>query len=194
MGIKSDTIISANYKDTNYVTVQPIHFSEKDTFNWCDCQLLQSIVWPLTLIIILALFFRNIKNILDVIHKRIKDGSNIEVGPSGLKIGKGAIAVSYEKKEHQTETFETSFPYENAMAQKILRTFLIHQIEHDPTYNIRWTFKIGNDPDFDATINKLQWLGLVTFDPSSTQFFLTDFGIHYCTKYKDRLGTLAYFK
>jgi hypothetical protein len=57
-----------------------------------------------------------------------------------------------------------------------------------------WTFKIGNDPDFDATINKLQWLGLVTFDPSSTQFFLTDFGIHYCTKYKDRLGTLAYFK
>lgn len=51
------------------------------TFNWCDCKLLSDLIWPITILILVALFYRKISNLLGHITgraKRFKFG-NIEV-------------------------------------------------------------------------------------------------------------------
>ncbi len=118
----------------------------------------------------------------------------MELGPGGVKIGKGAKTVSYNKNDTQGDCYDTKFPLENETAKKIMSTFWVEQNEYDSTYNIRWTFKIGNNRDYEAVINRLHWLGLVAYDPSSTQYFLTDLGLHYCKKNNENLGSFSYFK
>jgi hypothetical protein len=191
--IKKDTTILSPNKTSEHLTVETIEYRENGN-NWCDCQLLQNLIWPITLLLIVFLFYNKIKNLIDNIVKRVSDGAGLEFGPGGIKIGEGAKNAPYEKNDTKSTSFETNFPIENETAKKIMSTFWIHQNEYDPQYNIRWTFKIGSNPNYDATINKLHWLGLVAYDQASTQFFLTDYGLHYCNKNKDKLGSFSYFK
>jgi hypothetical protein len=193
--IIKDTIISSTNKISEHVTVETIEYREQDTkTNWCDCQLLQHLIWPTTILLILLLFYGKIKGLIEHIVKRVSDGAGLEFGPGGVKISEGEKRVPYDKNDTVGDSFDTKFPLENETAKKIMSTFWIHQNEYDPKYNIRWTFKIGSNPDYDTTINKLHWLGLVAYDPASTQYFLTDYGLHYCNKNKDSLGNFSYFK
>jgi hypothetical protein len=193
--LKKDTVIVAPNQTTKHVTVETIEYrGNNNGNNWCDCQLLPHLIWPLTVLLIVVLFYRQIRRLIAHIVTRVSTGADLEVGPGGIKIGKGAKAISYDKNDNSTISFEPNFPLENETAKKIMSTFWFHQNEHDPTYNIRWTFKIGGNPDFDATINKLHWLGLAAYDPASSQYFLTDYGLHYCIKNKELLGSFSYFK
>jgi hypothetical protein len=94
------------------------------------------------------------------IKKRIRGGQDLLITALtgctySFKIGKGAKTVSYEKFDTKVDCFDTKFPLENATAKKIMSTLWVEQNKYDSTYNIRWTFKIGNNRDYEAVINKL---------------------------------------
>jgi hypothetical protein len=194
--IIKDSVYSTNTKTIQHTTVETINYTAhtKNKIDWCDCKLLNSAIWPLIVLLILIIFGKTIKKLLNKILKRFDEGAEFAVGPHGLSIGKGAKAAPYEKTDLDGKEFSPSFPIDNDSAKRIISTLWIHQNDYDKTYNVRWTFAIGGNKEFDATIMKLLWLGIVTFDKSSSQYFLTDFGLHYCQINAAKLGDFSYFK
>jgi hypothetical protein len=62
---KKDTLIK------HTATVETISKSDCK-FNWCDCKLLSDLIWPVTILIIIALFYRKISRLLGHISDRAK--------------------------------------------------------------------------------------------------------------------------
>jgi hypothetical protein len=102
------------------------------------------------------------------------------------------------KEELKQENTLPDFSIIDAQSKKILSTLWTHQNEYDKHFKTRWTFALGtNSGDylaFTQSSQRLQWLGLITSDQSSGQFFLTDLGIKFCLTNKDKIGSFSYFK
>lgn len=61
--------------------------SESSSNGTFDCHFISGLIWPLTIIIIIAYYRKDIKNMINSITSRINDGSNIEFGNNIFKIG-----------------------------------------------------------------------------------------------------------
>jgi uncharacterized protein YutE (UPF0331/DUF86 family) len=93
--VTNDTVIILNNQTTSKQTV--IESSKYDKgcndcwSNFCDCKLLSDLIWPLTIFIIIILFYKRIKSLFDSVGERIK------------KIKVGGFEVELEKKVNDLE-------------------------------------------------------------------------------------------
>ncbi len=195
--IKIDSTINIDstvLRETTIKTVTTVTSNRENDFisELCDCQLLQGLIWPITVLIIIVFLRKKILTFINLITDRIKKGYGFKISKDGIEL-QGTKTAPFDK-ETVGAVFDPTFPIENEEAKKILNTFWKFQNQHDPTYNIRWTFIIGGNAEFDSIITKLHWLGITAFDMSNNQYFLTDFGLEYCKKHQDNFGEYSYFE
>src|SRR5271167_723878 len=72
--IKDSTFSVGNKIERVISTETKLYKNKEKCFDFCNCTLLIKLVWPLTVLFIVAFFFRPIKNILTGIGKRIERG------------------------------------------------------------------------------------------------------------------------
>jgi hypothetical protein len=95
--LKADTIVLAKDTTTNHQTIIEISKSEDCDHcltNFCDCKLISDLIWPLTVLIIILLFYKRIKGLLNNIGDRAK------------KIKVGNVEVELEELNKKTEGVE----------------------------------------------------------------------------------------
>lgn len=111
--IKKDTVNlikgkSINIVSERHITTETITY--KDQGDWllklCDCKLLSDILWPLTILIILFSFKKQLQKIIDSIGERIKKGDAIKLGKDGIEIGQELSRQEINEKA-QNEYNET---------------------------------------------------------------------------------------
>lgn len=110
---KKDTILTS--KDTLKNIVSERNISTETTiynepnnclFNLCDCKLLSDILWPLTVLIILFTFKKQVQKIIDSIGDRIKKGDTVKLGRDGIEIGQ-ELNTQEVKEKAEKEYKET---------------------------------------------------------------------------------------
>jgi hypothetical protein len=197
--IATDSIIRANQFIENTITLEKTNKSAPDYFSK-GLDFISSIAWPLTIIIIILLFKKHIIPLLNIIGMKIRDSKSLTISKEGIVVASGVTdEIPLDKKTNETtQDIFPEFPMTDNESKKILSTLWFHQNEYDKNYRTRWTFTLGaNSPDYLSFVQssqRLQWLGLITYDQSSGQFFLTDLGIKYCEKNKKSIGDFSYFK
>ena len=89
---------SINRKDTLVKHTITVETTKKCdcTFNWCDCKLLSDLIWPITILILTAVFYRKIRNLLGHITGRAKR----------FKFGNIEVELELEELYKQTEKVE----------------------------------------------------------------------------------------
>ena len=145
-----DTVVSMNNKITQHTTVETVSYKGgKDCFSsFCDCKLLIELIWPVTVLLIIILFRKKIKSILDIIYERIKRGDNINIGPKGISLASPEAALKEDEiylrlskkfdniktEEYQTRDYHNIDPlrksyieqakqYEKKLFDKLLNNF-----------------------------------------------------------------------
>ncbi len=206
--MKSDTINIITVTDSTLKSktfVEKTITIEKSNFNGVNYvskgfDLLGTISWPLAIIIIVLLLKKQIIELLKIIRLKIQESKSFTISNKGISVATGSTEeIPIEKNSTSTmgEIFSESLLNDFSI-KRILSTFWIHQNEHFPDFNMRWTFTlVENSVDYSSfiqTIQKLQRIGITTIDNRTGQFFLTDLGIKYCVMYKDKLGDFSYFK
>ena len=95
--IKADTVVTTKDTTTNHETIieiaKPNHCDHCST-NFCDCKLISDLIWPVTVLIIILLFYRRIKGLLNNLGYRAK------------KIKVGSVEVELEELNKKTEVVE----------------------------------------------------------------------------------------
>lgn len=107
--IQKDTIFSTNNKTVEKTTIETIKYRDNtdscDIF--CNCPIISDLIWPLTVLTIVFLFYKKIKNLFDNIGERIKSGDNVSFGTSGIEINKPRKLSDKEVNERTERKFET---------------------------------------------------------------------------------------
>jgi hypothetical protein len=106
--VKKDTVVKTDNKTSQHTTVETVNYKKcNDCWkNWCDCKFLADIIWPITILIILTVFYKRLKFILDSIGERIKKGDNVELGKSGIKIQRPTALKDEEVKAKAEEEYK----------------------------------------------------------------------------------------
>lgn len=162
--------------------------------------LVSALAWPLSIIIIILLLKKHIILLLNIISSKIKDSKTFTISKEGITVASGTKTdnVTETKAEIKQGNSLPDISVIDSQSKKILSTLWTHQNEYDKHFNTRWTFTLGTSaPDylaFSQSSQRLQWLGLITYDQSSGQFFLTDLGIKFCLTNQDKIGDFSYFK
>ena len=134
--IKKDTVFVT--KDTAKNTISERHITTETTthkgdsdcfLNLCDCKLLSDLLWPLTVLIILFVFKKQVQKIVDSIGDRIKKGAKVKLGRDGIEIGQEMSET--EQKEKAEEEYKTTIK-ETATAEQTEQT--ISETEFIPKY------------------------------------------------------------
>jgi hypothetical protein len=113
-----DTLTTIIKKDTDFVikdtlknTLSERHITTETTthkgdnncfFNLCDCKLLSDLLWPLTVVLIIFVFKKQVQKIVDIIGDRIKNGSKFKFGRDGIEIGQ-ELSESQQKEKAEEE-------------------------------------------------------------------------------------------
>lgn len=111
--IQFDTLLSSqdtlgnNYKEiSKYKTVTVKEQTVNNCFNFCDCDLINNLIWPVTIIFIILLFFKPIRELLKNIGNRVKRGDGFKIGPSWFEMSREMndreIKVKAEKEFEET--------------------------------------------------------------------------------------------
>ncbi|NVN96012.1 MAG: hypothetical protein HXX18_12090 [Bacteroidetes bacterium] len=95
--IKIDTLITIINDTINHTAIIEITKSNNCDDYWinlCDCKLISDLIWPITVLIIILLFYKKIRNLLNNIGTRAK------------KIKVGAIELELEELNRKTQVIE----------------------------------------------------------------------------------------
>lgn len=157
---------------------------------------ISSIAWPLVFCILLISFRRNIVQLFIALIDKIKVSDNINLSTRGISLSSSKLTLD-QSISTQNKILPTINDFDS-MSKKVLSTLWLEQLGFDNSYINRWTFTLGtnhpNFPQFAKSIQTLRIFGLVTFDLTNGQLFLTNYGIEFCIKYKDQLGDFSFFK
>lgn len=109
---KNDTIVSTkdslgkSFKKTKSIETITIKDSDSAWDSLCNCPLIGGLIWPFTLLIIILLFYKQIRTLIKDIGVRIKRGDKIKIGPSGLEMSqeldKEDLKSKAEKEYNET--------------------------------------------------------------------------------------------
>lgn len=135
--IKKDTVFVT--KDTVNNAVSERHITTETTtykgdgncfLNLCDCKLLSDLIWPITVLIILFSFKKQVQKIIDSVGDRIKKGAKFKFGKDGIELGQELSESELNekaKKEYKETVKETPI-------EQNVKTPLITQKEFVPNY------------------------------------------------------------
>ena len=103
---------------------------------------LQTLVWPIFILIFLFWFRGWLGELLEVVKKRIETGSEMSVGPSGFSIGQAPkleeTSAGNGTPQNAIKEFSKEAPGQNKTALQLARFFhLAHSAEYDPEYSKR---------------------------------------------------------
>lgn len=207
----TDSTVKSNSFVEKTITIEKSGKIKTDYFSK-TLDFVSSIAWPITIIFIILLLKKQIINLLNIIGDKIKESKSFSFGKGGLTVEIDTIK-SYIDTTTATTTTTTTLPPEgmktiiendafnsvlhDTLAKRILSTLWKHQNEHDKSYKIRWTFILGKEnkifPRFIEAANKLQELSLIDYYPENGQFYLTNFGISFCSEFKETIGNFSFF-
>lgn len=129
--IKTDTLIvskdSSNRESRNYNSIETITLKESKSFSdyFCNCSILHDLIWPITILVIILLFRKKVKNLLDNVGDRVKKGHGFKVGPGGFEMSQElsnqeknikaenefrSIEINQESSQHGNITREEFIP------------------------------------------------------------------------------------
>ena|GEM_PF-5335107 len=108
---KKDTIISNNNRTIQHTTVEITKKQGcKECSNWwCNCNLLSNLIWPITILIILFLFYKKIGALIEILIDRIDRGDTLKIGKDGFVL-QGLSASQIEEKTLSKYIYEVSQP------------------------------------------------------------------------------------
>lgn len=192
--LKKDSVATTENKVFQYTTIETRQPTDKPLVwtDFCNCELILTLVWPVTLFIILLLFYKKIKNVLDKIATRVGDGSSISVGPAGIAVGETMKGSITSENSGTRVSISLDSVKENETARKILSTLWYHQNAMDNTFTRLWTFRVTSSADFDMAASILQSLRLISVVYDTNQYVLTDNGMKYCKENANSLGDFTY--
>jgi hypothetical protein len=173
---------------------------EKPEYYSKTVDLVSIIAWPLAIIIIILILKKQIELLLKAISSKITDSNTFTITKGGITVASGTKTDSLNetKVEISQDNVLPGISTIDAPSKKILSTLWIHQNEYDRHFKTRWTFTLGTSaPDylsFSQSAHRLHWVGLITYDQSNGQYFLTDLGIKFCHTNQNEIGDFSYFK
>ncbi len=154
--------------------------------------------WPLVVLFLGVLLRRDLYLIWKNIVKRILRARRIPTPWGCLEEGEVALPgpvapLAIPAVEGPLDQFPT-------MARKILATLWHYQKKTfgDEPGASRWEFLVTKDSpeaaEFERAANRLLFVGLVAFDPSSEMYFLTSVGIVFCRAHDAELAQAERFR
>lgn len=160
---------------------------------------------------LLIIFYRKkIYELIDIYIHKIKESDSGEIGAAGFKFAYNTAKAPTPLDSTSSNTNETSnniidgdsisndnsdyfYPaykdiLNNKVANKILSTLWNYQQTYgkNNNNNIRWSFRVPNDKEFDFIASKLYWSGLII--ANRNQFMLSNVGIRFCKKHQVKLN------
>jgi hypothetical protein len=203
--IRKDSAFSKGVTTYKNTSVETVKYDHKEPNNTCHCvnDFLHITIWPVTILIIVLFFHKNLSNLLDRI-KSIKSGDKEILFESGANLTGKDTAAKIEREQKIDEVLESeqniskeidekTFPLNDDIAKKILSTLWKGQNVYDKGFNNRFTFLI-TEQNILSTFAHLQEEGYVAFDYIQTrQYFLTKKGFDYCKKNENKIGDFSYF-
>lgn len=135
--IKKDTVFVT--KDTVNNTVSERHIATETTthkgegncfLNLCDCKLLSDLIWPITVLIILFSFKKQVQKIIDNVGDRIKKGAKFKFSKDGIELGQ-ELSESELNEKAEKEYKET---VKETPVEQNVKTPPITQTEFVPSY------------------------------------------------------------
>lgn len=195
----TDSSAHGQYSINRIITIEKSVNDKPDCFSK-TVDLVSVLAWPLSIIIIILLLKKHIVLLLNSISSKIKDSNTFTISKEGITVASGTKKdiVTERRTEIKQDNTLPDISDLDSQSKKIISTLWIHQNEYDKHFKTRWTFTLGpSAPDyvaFSQSTQRLQWLGLITYDQSSGQFFLTDLGIKFCLSNQEKIDVFSYFK
>jgi hypothetical protein len=125
--IKKDTVfvtkdtVKNTFSERHITTETTTHKGDSDCFmNLCDCKLLSDLLWPLTVLIILFVFKRQVQKIVDSIGDRIKKGAKVKLGRDGIEIGQELSETEQKEKAEEEYKYTIKEPAETAQPEQTI--------------------------------------------------------------------------
>ena len=164
-------------------TTQPIQSPDK----WITLKdLLIAYAWPILIVFLVLLFYRHLSTVLKHLAECVKNLDEVSIGEWKLKSKQGQATFPTPAPAADAVLPGNAAPQPANLSKiinKILSTLWKYQKAFQD-FSKRWTFTIGTFtpeyPEFFAAMRELASRGLVTQDPKTMQFMLTDIGILYC--------------
>jgi hypothetical protein len=188
-----DTLIQSKNVHTTISVDKLNHeckLSKQSQTDFCNCQLLIHLIWPVFILILVALFYEKIVKLIDVLIDRFKTSL---LDFFGIKVGYVNSNELDKISKKINVDIDNVIILKNENVKNILSTFYKHQTERDDSMNtIIWTFTLTNNKEFINNVTFLISIGLV-LEASNKQYCLTKEGYNFCFKNKELIGTFSYF-
>lgn len=96
----TDTIITADNRVIQQTIIESNEQRECEDcfFSICDCKILSDLIWPLTILIIIGIFYWKIRTLLENIGERIKKGDGFKIGKAGIEFERVSENEKAEKE------------------------------------------------------------------------------------------------
>ncbi len=106
--VSKDTIHSSNNQTSQHTTVETVKYNNNNDWlkDLLNSKIVDNLIWPITILIILLLFRKKIKYILDGFGDRMKRGDKIKIGKDGLSIEQAIPLKEDEVKKNAESEYE----------------------------------------------------------------------------------------
>ncbi|MBM3453004.1 MAG: hypothetical protein FJX84_07665 [Bacteroidetes bacterium] len=125
--VRSKDSLGNDYKEISKIKTTTVHeYYENNCFKFCDCTLINSLIWPATIIFIILLFFKQIRGLIRDIGNRVKRGDGFKIGPSGFE-------MTREMNDHEIQV-KAEKEYEETVTTEEKQNISIKKVEFIPKY------------------------------------------------------------
>ena len=133
--------------------------------------------WIIFTTLLIIFYRKKIYELIDIYIHKIKESDSGEIGAAGFKFAYNTAKAPTPLDSTSSNTNETS----NNIIDGDQQTY-----GKNNNNNIRWSFRVPNDKEFDFIASKLYWSGLII--ANRNQFMLSNVGIRFCKKHQVKLN------